>query len=112
MAASGPENIISSPSGDPSPGRRAHTYSRLTTAIAVLALAAAIYALIRTDSIRGSACNSQFDDETLALDAESGAVWEQRSRMSISSRDEAFSETPGPCDWRVQPPARRLLLRR
>src|SRR5688572_29402964 len=52
MAASGPENIISSPSGDRSPGRRAHTYSRLTTAIAVLALAAAIYALIRTDSIR------------------------------------------------------------
>jgi uroporphyrin-III C-methyltransferase len=32
--------------------RRAHTYSRLTTAIAVLALATSIYALLRIDSTR------------------------------------------------------------
>ena len=52
MAANGPETISSSSPGDSPRERRAHTYSRLTTAIAVLGLAAAVYSLIRTDSIR------------------------------------------------------------
>src|SRR5690606_29395900 len=34
------------------PARRQHTYSRLTTALTVLALAAAVYGLWRLDSIR------------------------------------------------------------
>ncbi len=52
MAENGPETISSSAPGDSSVSRRAHTYSRLTTAIAVLALATAGYTLIRLDSMR------------------------------------------------------------
>jgi uroporphyrin-III C-methyltransferase len=42
----------SGPPVEPPPPRRAHTYSRLTTAIAVLALATAGYALLRLDATR------------------------------------------------------------
>ena len=52
MADTGPETISSAAPGDSSRTRRAHTYSRLTTAIAVLALATAGYALVRLDSMR------------------------------------------------------------
>lgn len=47
---------------------RAHTYSRLTTAIAVLALATSIYALLRIDSTRDRL--DTVKDTARALDAE------------------------------------------
>jgi uroporphyrin-3 C-methyltransferase len=53
MADTGSEIIPASGSApEPSRARRAHTYSRLTTAMAALALATSIYALLRIDSTR------------------------------------------------------------
>lgn len=49
------------PTAVPTP-RRAHTYSRLTTAVAVLALASGIYALLRVDALR-----DRLDDTNEAL---------------------------------------------
>lgn len=101
MAASGPENIISSPSGDPSQGRRAHTYSRLTTAIAVLALAAAIYALIRTDSIRDkldvanqSVVATNADKELLRAELKSQASRERQAHRDLNRRLDELKDAP------------------
>ncbi|HEV8333898.1 MAG TPA: uroporphyrinogen-III C-methyltransferase [Steroidobacteraceae bacterium] len=53
MADTGTEIIPASGSTPEQPrARRAHTYSRLTTAMAALALATSIYALLRIDSTR------------------------------------------------------------
>jgi uroporphyrin-III C-methyltransferase len=53
MADTGSEMIpASGGTPDPPRTRRAHTYSRLTTAMAALALATSIYALLRIDSTR------------------------------------------------------------
>ncbi|NLG76869.1 MAG: hypothetical protein GX535_11575 [Xanthomonadaceae bacterium] len=50
------------------PARRQHTYSRLTTALTVLALAAAVYGLWRLDSIRDRL--DEIDVATRALESE------------------------------------------
>jgi uroporphyrin-3 C-methyltransferase len=101
MAASGPETIISSPSGDSSQGRRAHTYSRLTTAIAVLALAAAIYALIRTDSIRDkldvanqTVVAANADKELLRAELKSQASRERQAHRDLNRRLDDLKDAP------------------
>jgi uroporphyrin-3 C-methyltransferase len=101
MAASGPENIISSPPGDPSQGRRAHTYSRLTTAIAVLGLAAAIYALIRTDSIRDkldvanqTVVAANADKELLRAELKSQASRERQAHRDLNRRLDELEDAP------------------
>jgi uroporphyrin-3 C-methyltransferase len=69
MADTGSEIIPASGSAPEQPRpRRAHTYSRLTTAIAALALATSIYALLRIDSTRDRL--DRTNDAARALDAE------------------------------------------
>ena len=69
MADTGTE-IIPASGGVPEQPRvrRAHTYSRLTTAMAALALATSIYALLRIDSTRDRL--DRTNDAARALDAE------------------------------------------
>ena len=62
---------------------RAHTYSRLTTAIAVLALATAGYALMRLDSTRDRL--DQVNDLSRTLDAERKVL--RAELKSLSSRE-------------------------
>lgn len=101
MAASGPETIISSPPGDSSKGRRAHTYSRLTTAVAVLALATAIYALIRTDSMRDkldvanqSVVAANADRELLRAELKSQASRERQAHRDLNRRLDEIKDAP------------------
>jgi uroporphyrin-3 C-methyltransferase len=69
MADTGSEIIPASGSVPEQPRvRRAHTYSRLTTAMAALALATSIYALLRIDSTRDRL--DRTNDAARALDAE------------------------------------------
>lgn len=101
MAASGPESIVSSPPGDSSKGRRAHTYSRLTTAVAVLALASAIYALIRTDSMRDKldatnqvAVTAQADRELLRAELKNQASRERQAHRDLIRRLDELQDAP------------------
>jgi uroporphyrin-3 C-methyltransferase len=71
------------PSADTTRARRSHTYSRLTTAIAVLALATAGYALMRLDSTRDRL--DQVNDLARTLDAERNVL--RAELKSLSSRE-------------------------
>ena len=64
--------------------RRAHTYSRLTTAIAVLALATAGYALMRLDSARDRL--DQVNDLARTLDAERNVLKAELKNLSSRER--------------------------
>ena len=69
MADTGSEIIPASGNApEPLRARRTHTYSRLTTAMAVLALATSIYALLRIDSTRDRL--DRTNDIARAADAE------------------------------------------
>jgi uroporphyrin-III C-methyltransferase len=101
MAASGPETISSSSPGDSPRERRAHTYSRLTTAIAVLALAAAVYALIRTDSMRDkldvanqSVVAANADRELLRAELKSQASRERQAHRDLNRRLDEIKDAP------------------
>ena len=86
---------------EPAARKRVHSYSRLTTAIAVLALATAGYALWRLDSTRDrldqvNDLARKLDADRAALDAEVRAM-EERSRQAsreLIARVEAFSPLP------------------
>jgi uroporphyrin-3 C-methyltransferase len=102
MADTGPE-IISNASapGESSRARRAHTYSRLTTAIAVLALATAAYALVRLDSMRdrldsmsGAVQAANAERELLRSEARNAARGERQARRDLDRRVDALNDAP------------------
>lgn len=81
--------------------RRAHTYSRLTTAIAVLALAIAVYALWRLDTTRDRLDNvadqlakNNTAREVLESELRSIAEREQQARRSIEERLDTLRDAP------------------
>ena len=88
------------PAGPVTP-RRTHSYSRLTTAIAVLALATAAYSLWRLDSTRDRleranelVTKLDADRETLRGDVKSLATRERTSRRDLDKRLDAMEEVP------------------
>lgn len=99
MADYVPDNRVSE--SRPAPARRAHSYSRLTTAIAVLALATAGYALWRLDTARDrleqiNQLITQADASRTLLQTElkTLAEREQAARRELSERLNALSEAP------------------
>src|SRR5690349_15476874 len=93
MAETGPESISSSVPGDSSQGRRAHTYSRLTTAIAVLAMATAGYTLVRLDSMRdrldtanATLAAAEADKELLRAEIRSQTSRERQAHRDLNRR--------------------------
>jgi uroporphyrin-III C-methyltransferase len=102
MAATGPETIISSSApGETSPPRRAHTYSRLTTAIAVLALATAGYSLVRLDSTRdkleaanSTALAAKADQDLLRAELKSQASRERQAHRDLGRRLDGLKDSP------------------
>lgn len=101
MADSGPESISSVAPGDSSRTRRAHTYSRLTTAIAVLALAIAGYGLVRLDTIRdkldtanAAVAASNADRELLRAELKSQASRERQAHRDLNRRLDTFNDAP------------------
>ncbi len=101
MAETGPETISSSAPGDSSRTRRAHTYSRLTTAIAVLALAIAGYSLVRLDSIRdkldtanAAVAASNADRELLRAELKSQASRERQAHRDLNRRLDTLNDAP------------------
>ncbi len=83
------------------PPRRSHTYSRLTTAIAVLALATAVYSLVRLDATRDrleeiGATVRALDTERNYLRTELEYVAERaaQEREALEGRLAALEEVP------------------
>ncbi len=100
MADTLPDSIPSH-SSSPVVPRRAHSYSRLTTAIAVLALAIGTYALWRLDSTRDrvdqlnqqlTQANTQRD--VLQSEIRSLAEREQLARRGLEQRLEPLNDAP------------------
>src|SRR5690349_19302716 len=91
MADSSPPELPSKSAlpGEPGNRKRVHSYSRLTTAIAVLALATAGYALWRLDATRERLEEVNDVARSLAADrnALQGEVRTLAQRESQSSRD-------------------------
>lgn len=101
MADPGPESISSSAPGESSRTRRAHTYSRLTTAIAVLALATAGYTLVRLDSMRdkldtanAAAVAANADRDLLRAELKSQASRERQARRDLGRRLDELKDSP------------------
>jgi uroporphyrin-III C-methyltransferase len=102
MADTGPETISnSSLPAESARARRAHTYSRFTTAIAVLALATAGYALVRLDSTRDKldAMNAMVqagnaERALLRAEAKSAASRERQARRDLGRRVDALNDAP------------------
>jgi uroporphyrin-3 C-methyltransferase len=101
MAETGPESISSPVPDTSSRERRAHTYSRLTTAIAVLALATAGYALVRLDAVRDKldAANDALaaanaDKELLRAEMRSQASRERQAHRDINRRLDDLNNAP------------------
>jgi uroporphyrin-3 C-methyltransferase len=70
--------------GEPTPAKRTHSYSRLTTAVAVLALATSIYALLRLDSTRDRL--DQVKDSVIMLEAERNALRQDLTALTERNR--------------------------
>lgn len=101
MADTGVDNPTPSSSGSAPPVRRTHTYSRLTTAIAVLALAAAVYSLWRLDSTRDrmdeiSTATRAFEAERTYLRSELKSIEErsQLAREELTRRLSTLDDVP------------------
>jgi uroporphyrin-3 C-methyltransferase len=102
MAASDPDNIHApAVSTVPAAARRVHSYSRLTTAIAVLALATAAYSLWRLDSTRDRLDRAgetigqlQAAEATLRAELKSQASRERGAHRDINRRLDLLNETP------------------
>lgn len=100
MADTLPDSIPP-PSTAPVVPRRAHTYSRLTTAIAVLALAIGAYALWRLDSTRDRVdqLNQQLiqagtQRDVLQSEIRALAEREQAARRALEQRLDALNDAP------------------
>lgn len=108
MADSAPDNLHALPesgaSGLPAAPvayRRVHSYGRLTTAIAVLALATAAYALWRLDSTRDRLDQvnlqvTQLESDRAVLRAEIATLSnrESQAQRELSKRLDALNDTP------------------
>jgi uroporphyrin-3 C-methyltransferase len=103
MADNGSDNArLPGPTGGSaaSPGRT-HTYSRLTTALAVLATATAGYALLRLDDAReriddiaAAASAQQAQRELLRAELQNHGQREQQARRELERRFAAFDDLP------------------
>lgn len=87
--------------GEPAAPKRVHSYSRLTTALAVLALATAAYALWRLDAMRDRL--DQVNDLVRTLDADRNALQgelramterERQTTRALDARVTALSDVP------------------
>jgi len=94
---------VSSPLNADSPNgnRRGHTYSRLTTAVAVLALATGIYTLLRLDStrdrvdqVKDTARAIQSDNEQLRREVAAANTREQEALAELRRRTETLNSVP------------------
>src|SRR5512138_955806 len=101
MADTGVDNPHPATNEPARPARRPHTYSRLTTALAVLALAAAVYSLWRLDSTRDrmdelGAATRALEAERTYLRSELKSVEErsQLAREELTRRLSALDEGP------------------
>lgn len=102
MADTGPETIShSSAPGKASRAPRPHTYGRLTTAIAVLALATAGYALVRLDATRDKleAMNvavqaASAERDLMRAEAKSSASRERQGRRDLGRRLDELNDAP------------------
>ena len=102
MADTGSE-IIPASGNTPEPprARRAHTYSRLTTAMAALALATSIYALLRIDSTRDRldrtndfARTAQAERAQLQADLKSQTNRQRTSVRDLDRRVDVLEDVP------------------
>ncbi|HMN47380.1 MAG TPA: uroporphyrinogen-III C-methyltransferase [Povalibacter sp.] len=100
MADTHPDSIPPLPTS-PVVHRRAHTYSRLTTAIAVLALATGAYALWRLDSTRDRVdqltqqlTQASTQRDVLQSEIRTLTEREQTARQSLEQRLDALKEAP------------------
>ena len=102
MADNGSDTaLLAGPQGERPPARRVHSYSRLTTAAAVLALATAIYALWRLDAARDRldevnvlARTLEADRRALQAQIESIATRERQSNRELSQRLDGLNDIP------------------
>lgn len=101
MADNGSDIARAGSSVEHAPPRRPHTYSRLNTAIAVLALATAGYTLWRLDATRDrldgvsdAARQLEADRAVLRAEFESLASRERQARRELDRRLDALTETP------------------
>ncbi len=103
MAANAPDTpaLPGSTGEPPSSSRRRHTYSRLTTALAVLALATAVYALWRLDSTRDrldalAATTSAMEAERAVLRTQLRSLEqrEQLARRELETSLSALDDVP------------------
>jgi uroporphyrin-3 C-methyltransferase len=101
MADSSPDLPLKSALPEPTTPKRIHSYSRLTTAIAVLALATAAYSLWRLDAMRDRL--DQVSDLTRTIAADRNALQgelqslaerERRSERDLLSRFDALNALP------------------
>lgn len=83
------------------PARRAHTYSRLTTAAAILALVIAGYAVLRLDALRDrvdeinvAARTLETDRNVLRTELRTLSDRERRSARELDRRLDALDDTP------------------
>lgn len=91
----------SGPVPEPPRGRRTHTYSRLTTAVAVLALATSAYALLRLDAARDRvdelferARTLEADRSILRAELQSLAASERQATEALDRRLDALKDLP------------------
>jgi uroporphyrin-3 C-methyltransferase len=101
MADNGSDIARPGPSVEYAQPRRAHTYSRLTTAVAVLALATAAYALWRLDAARDrlDAVNDlvrtlETDRAVLRGELKALASRERQARRDLDRRLDALRDSP------------------
>lgn len=97
MIDSAPDNPSPPPAARPEPvpaARRTHTYSRLTTAIAVLALATAAYALWRLDTTRDLVDELAAERVRLSAEIQGVEQRERAARQELERRLAALDEVP------------------
>jgi len=102
MADTGSDTaLLAGPQNDRSPPKRVHSYSRLTTAVAVLSLAAAAYAVWRLDSTRDRlddvydvARTLEADRRVMQAQLEAIATRERQSSTELGQRLDGLNEVP------------------
>jgi uroporphyrin-3 C-methyltransferase len=95
------DSVSTSNNAESAKGRRVHSYSRLTTAVAVLALATAIYTLLRLDAtrdrvdrVKDSARAIQSENELLRREVAETNTREQETLAELRRRTESLNAVP------------------